>query len=138
MASFLPCGKLVNQVNNMKTIQILNNNQPEVKITVNWCSSFFSKLKGLMFVPSLQDNTGIILVDSLESRINTAIHMLFMNFDITTVWINKKRQVVDVAYAKKWHLSYFPKKSAQYVLEINISHINDFHIGDQLTFSNEK
>ena len=122
----------------MKTIQIINNAQPEIKITVNWCSSFFSKLKGLMFVKSLPDNTGIILADSGESRINTAIHMLFMNFDITTVWINKNRQVVDVVYAKKWHLSYFPKKAAQYVLEINTSHIDDFKKGDQLTFSNEK
>lgn len=122
----------------MKTIQIINNAQPEIKITVNWCSSFFSKLKGLMFVKFLPDNTGIILVDSSESRINTAIHMLFMNFDIATVWINKNHQVVDVVYAKKWHLSFFPKKPAQYVLEINTSHIDDFNIGDQLTFSNEK
>lgn len=122
----------------MKTIQIINNTQPEVKLTVNWCSSFLSKLKGLMFVKSLPDNTGIILVDSGESRINTAIHMLFMNFDITTVWINKTHKVVDVVFAKKWHLSYFPKKAAQYVLEINTSHIDDFKIGDQLTFSNEK
>ena len=122
----------------MKTIQIINNARPEIKITANWCSSFFSKLKGLMFVKFLPDNTGIILVDTGESRINTAIHMLCMNFDISTIWINKNRQVVDVVYAKKWHLSYFPKKAAQYVLEINTSHLNDFNIGDQLTFSNEK
>ncbi len=122
----------------MKTIFIINNNQPEIKISVTWCQSFFLKLKGLMFVPSIPDGTGIILVDSVESRINTSIHMLFMNFDITTVWINSKKQVVDVVYAKKWHLAYLPKKPAQYVLELNSSHINDFHIGDQLSFSNEK
>jgi uncharacterized membrane protein (UPF0127 family) len=123
---------------NMKTIQIINNNQPEIKISANWYSSFFSKLKGLMFVTSLPNNTGIILVDNAESRVNTSIHMLFMNFDIATIWIDKSKQVVDVVYAKKWHLAYFPKKAAQYVLEINASHVNDFHIGDQLIFSNEK
>jgi uncharacterized membrane protein (UPF0127 family) len=122
----------------MKTIYIIDNDQPEIKITASWCQSFFSKLKGLMFVASLPDHTGIILVDSAESRINTAIHMFFMNFDITTVWINAKKQVVDVVYAKKWAPFYMSKKPAQYVLEINASHINDFHIGDQLIFSNEK
>jgi uncharacterized membrane protein (UPF0127 family) len=122
----------------MKTIQIINNNQPEIKIKVGWGQSFFAKLKGLMFVRSLPDHSGIILVDSYESRINSAIHMLFMNFDITTVWINSNKQVVDVVCAKKWHLSYFPRKAAQYVLELNASHINDFHIGDQLIFTNEK
>ena len=122
----------------MKTIYIINNNQPEIKISANWCQSFFSKLRGLMFVPSMPDGTGIILVDSMESRINTSIHMLFMNFDITTVWINSKKQVVDVVLARKWRLAYMAKKPAQYVLEINASHINDFHIGDQLIFSNEK
>ena len=120
----------------MKTIQILNEAHPEIKIIANWCNSYLSRLKGLMFVTTLPKHAGIILVESGESRINTAIHMLFMNFDIATVWINAAYQVVDVRLAKKWHLSYFPKKPAQYVLEINADHLNDFHIGDQLSFSN--
>lgn len=122
----------------MKTVQIVNNNHPEIKIAVNWCESFISKFKGLMFVPSLEKYTGIILAENGESKINTAIHMLFMNFDITTVWINAEKKVVDIQLAKKWHLSYFPKTAAQYVLETHIDHFNDFHIGDQLIFSNEK
>jgi uncharacterized membrane protein (UPF0127 family) len=91
-----------------------------------------------MFVRSLPDNAGIVLVDTVESRINTSIHMLFMNFDITTVWVDTNYRVVDVVLAKKWHLAYFPKKAAKYVIEISTSHIDDFHIGDQLSFSNEK
>lgn len=121
----------------MKIVQIINQNHPEVKIKANWCSSFLAKFKGLMFVNSLPDYSGIILVEKAESRLNTAIHMLFMNFDITTVWINAKHEVVDVCLAKKWHLSYFPKQKAQYVLELNTNHMQDFHIGDQLTFYNE-
>lgn len=122
----------------MKTIQIINNNHPEIKIAANWCDSFLSKFKGLMFVPTLEKNTGIILVENNESMLNTAIHMLFMNFDITTVWINSFLQVVDICLAKKGHLSYFPKKPAQYVLEIHADHLHDFQIGDQLSFVNEK
>jgi uncharacterized membrane protein (UPF0127 family) len=122
----------------MKNVLILNNNNTEVQIKAAWCQSFMSRLKGLMFVQSLDADSGIILVDSFESRINTAIHMLFMNFDITTVWIDSRKQVVDVVLAKKWALFYASKKAAQYVLELGAQHINDFHAGDQLTFSNEK
>lgn len=122
----------------MKIVQIINQNHAEIKIKANWCSSFISKFKGLMFVKSIPDFTGIILVENVESRVNTAIHMLFMNFDITAVWIDKNFDVVDVHLAQKWHLSYVPKKKARYVLELNASHIQDFHIGDHLVFDYEK
>jgi uncharacterized membrane protein (UPF0127 family) len=121
----------------MKVIQIINLDHPEIKIRANWCSSFFSNFKGLMFVKSIPDFSGIILVENTESRINTAIHMLFMNFDITAVWINADFEVVDVILAKKWHLYYASKKKAQYVLELNSTHLQDFHIGDHLRFDNE-
>ena len=90
-----------------------------------------------MFVKSIPDFSGIILVENAESRINTAIHMLFMNFDITAVWVNARCEVVDVVLAKKWHLCYAPKKKAQYVIELNPTHLQDFHIGDHLRFDNE-
>jgi uncharacterized membrane protein (UPF0127 family) len=122
----------------MKISQIINNDHPEIKISVNWCDSFISKFKGLMFVPYIEKFTGIILAENNESKLNTAIHMLFMNFDITTVWISADKKVVDVKLAKKWHLSYFPKTPAQYVLETHTDHLQDFHIGDQLIFVNEK
>lgn len=122
----------------MQITEIINLNHPEIKIHANWCSSFFSKFMGLMFVKSLPDYSGIVLVETSESRINTAIHMLFMNFDITTVWVNARHEVVDVILAKKWHLSYVPRQKAQYVIELNNSHLNDFHVGDRLQFENEK
>ena len=121
----------------MKIIQIINLDRSEIKIRANWCSSFFSKFKGLMFVKTLPEYSSIILVDNGESRLNSAIHMLFMNFDITAVWINSNKEVVDVRLAKKWHLSYFPRKKAQYVLELNACHIHDFQIGDHLNFTDE-
>ncbi|MHC1741016.1 MAG: DUF192 domain-containing protein [Anaerolineaceae bacterium] len=122
----------------MKIVTIVDQNHPEIKIRATWCSSFFSKFKGLMLTKSIPDYSGIILVENSESRINTAIHMLFMNFDITAVWINARLEVVDLQLAKKWHLSYIPNKKAQYVLELNTNHLNDFHIGDQLLFEYEK
>ncbi len=89
-----------------------------------------------MFVRSLADHSGILLDEQTDSSVNTSIHMLFMNFDITAVWINSSKQVVDVKLAKKWTLAYFPKSPARYILETSPARINDFAIGDQLSFSN--
>lgn len=88
-----------------------------------------------MFNPGLPEYGGILLDEHSESVVNTSIHMLFMNFDITAVWINSNKQVVDVKLAKKWALAYFPKSPARYVLEISSDRMNDFQIGDRLEFS---
>ena len=122
----------------MDIVEIINTNHSEIKVRANWCSSFFSKFKGLMLVKDLPDFTGIILVDNTESRVNSGIHMLFMNFDITAVWIDASHTVVGVQLAKKWHLSYIPQKKAQYVLELSANHILDFQPGDHLDFTHEK
>jgi len=122
----------------MTTIHIKNLSKPSIVINAILAKSFFSKLAGLMFQKNLPNQSGLLLADSAESIINTSIHMLFMNFDICVVWINHNLQVVDVKYAKKWALAYFPKKAAQYTLELNISQMHNFSVGDQLDFLYEK
>lgn len=89
-----------------------------------------------MFVPGLPEDGGILLDEHSDSVFNTSIHMLFMKFDITAVWIDSNKRVVDVRLAKKWALAYFPKQPARYVLEISANHVTDFAVGDELEFSN--
>jgi len=89
-----------------------------------------------MFVRSLPENYGILLDEQADSTVNTSIHMLFMNFDIAAIWIDSGKQVVDVKLAHKWALAYFPKKPARYILETSPARINDFAIGDLLSFTN--
>ncbi len=94
-----------------------------------------SKLKGLMFTRQLDQDTGIILVENKESRLDTAIHMLFMNFDIAVLWLNKDMVIVDKALAKRWRPIYMPKHPAQYVVELHPAHFPDFDPGDQLVLA---
>jgi uncharacterized protein len=122
----------------MTTLQITNQTRQISPINTTLANTFFSKLMGLMFRKNIDQNAGLLLSDSFESRINSSIHMLFMNFDICAVWINKSLQIVDVKIAKKWHLAYFPRSAAQHVLEINVERMPDFVIGDQLRFEYEK
>lgn len=122
----------------MTTVLIKNLTKQSSLIKATLADTFFLKLAGLMFRNEIQQDEGLLLSDTFESRINTSIHMLFMKFDICVVWINRQLQVVDVQYAKKWALAYFPKKPAQYTLELNSALMDHFSIGDILEFKHEK
>jgi uncharacterized membrane protein (UPF0127 family) len=115
----------------MKIVEISNPKSISPhQIKAKYCNSFLGKFKGLMFDTSISSDLGLLLVENGNSKINTSIHMLFMFFDITAVWINSENIIVDVKLAKKWFPFYFPRKPAQYVLECHTSCINYFKIGD--------
>ncbi len=119
----------------MSSIAIVNPDRPLSKpLQAIYCSSFWSRFIGLMFRKNLGENEAILLAESKDSRINTAIHMLFMNFDITAVWINSQNTVVDVKLARKWRLYYGPAAPARYVLEAHPGRLADFHPGDTVAF----
>lgn len=116
----------------MKTVEIGKNSRPFAKVKVKYCDSFLSKFIGLMFSRELKHDQGIILVENQETRINTSIHMLFMNYDITVLWLDKQLVIVDKVLARKWRPIYLPKMPAQYVVELHQSKFTEFSIGDQL------
>jgi uncharacterized membrane protein (UPF0127 family) len=101
-------------------------------LQLNWCDTFLSRFRGLMLRPSLSPNEGIIMVQPVEDRINAAIHMFFMNFDIAVVWLDHDYRVVDAQYARRWRPAYTPARAAKYVIELHPNRLNDFHMGDQL------
>lgn len=107
-------------------------------LSVEWADSFFSRFLGLMGRKEIFPNTGLVLVLDSPSKLNAAIHMLFMRFDIATIWISPENIVIDKVLAKKWHLSYQPKAQALYVLETHPDNFVNFSIGDQISFKNEK
>ncbi|NJD59874.1 MAG: hypothetical protein C3F13_12095 [Anaerolineales bacterium] len=119
----------------MKYIQITNQTHSlESPIQAKYCQSFLCQLRGLMFTQSLPKNYGLLLVQGSDSRINASIHMMFMRMDLAVVWINSTFEVVDRVLARKWKLSYVPQFPARYVLETNVSSLNDFYIGDKVAF----
>ena len=119
----------------MKTIAFKKAHSEDIGFHAKYCDTFFRKLIGLMFSKELPLDEGIILVEQTESRLNTSIHMLFMNYDITVLWLDKNMNIVDKALAKRWRPMYVPKKPAKYVIELNQACFSKFSIGDQLIFS---
>ena len=101
----------------------------------DYCSTFWSRLKGLMFRQQLNIEEGLLLVESRDSRLDSAIHMLFMNFDLAIVWVNDAGYVVDTCFAKRWKPAYIPSQPARYILEFHPERLSEFRIGDQIEFS---
>lgn len=119
----------------MQHTRIENLTRPlSTPVIAGLCDTFWCKFKGLMFSPGIRSNEGLLFQDSGESRIDSSIHMLFMNFDIAVVWIDHDFHVVDVRLAKRWRLAYVPKASAQYTLETHPDQLKNFQIGDVLSF----
>lgn len=119
----------------MPQIFIHNLTQPRTPpITAHYCDTFFCRLRGLMFRRNIPDGWGLLLVQSRDSRLDAAIHMLAMWIDLGVVWINAQGKVVDTCFARRWRLAYVPKKPAKYILEMNAAHLGDFSVGDLIQF----
>ena len=118
-----------------KQILIKNKNRkldglPRIK----YCDTFFTQLRGLTFRPRLALDEGLLLVGKRDSRLDSSIHMLFVAFDLTVIWINADMQVVDKIIAKSWRPAYFSRQPAKYVLEIHPERWGDYEIGDTVQF----
>ena len=121
----------------MRFVEIQNKSKPlTTPIHAGICETFIQKLRGLMFYPSITLQEGRLFIEKEESKLNSSIHMLFMHFDITVVWMDREFQVVDVILAKQWRPYYFPSLPAQYTLELHASRQNEFHIGDKIFIKN--
>jgi uncharacterized membrane protein (UPF0127 family) len=118
--------------------QVLITNQthslPE-PISAGYYDHFFDRLRGMMFQPGIGHRQGVLLVQERENRIDSAIHMLFCNFELAVIWINSERKVVDTCLARRWRLYYAPARPARYILETHPDHLPEFQAGDQLTFT---
>jgi len=103
-------------------------------LQIRFCDTFLTQLRGLTFRPRLLRDEGLLLVGTRDSRLDSSIHMFFVSFDLTVVWINSEMKVVDKIPAKSWRPAYFSKQPAKYVLEIHPDRWGDFEIGDVVQF----
>ena len=118
--------KIITVVNKSRTIT--------GPLHVWYCDTFLTQLRGFTFRSGISQDGGLILVGKRDSRLDSSIHMLFVSFDLSVIWINSAMQVVDKVLAKSWRPAYFSKQPATYVLEIHPERWGDFEIGDGVEF----
>jgi uncharacterized membrane protein (UPF0127 family) len=103
-------------------------------LRIRYCDTFLTQLRGLTFRARLERDEGLLLAGSRDSRIDSSIHMLFVRFDLTVIWIDSAMQVVDKVIARSWRPAYFSRRPAKYVLEIHAERWGDFEVGDGVEF----
>lgn len=123
----------------MRQVFVRNlNNTDMPPLLADYCASFICRLRGLTFRRQLSPQEGILLVQSRDSRLDSAIHMFGVWMDLAVVWINDAMQVVDVQLARRWRPLYIPRQAARFVLESAPDRLDDFHIGDDVDFEPAK
>ena len=118
-----------------KTITVENKSRTNTGLLhVRYCDTFLTQLRGFTFRPSISLDEGLILAGKRDSRLDSSIHMLFVSFDLSVIWIDSAMRVVDKVLAKSWRPAYFSKQPAKYVLEVHPKRWGDFEIGDGIEF----
>ena len=119
----------------MKYVKIINQENPEAgMLFAGYCDSFLCRLRGMTFRREIPHDHGLLLVEGADSRMQTAVHMLFVFFNLGIIWINDAGQVVDTRLAKSWISFIMPTRPARYVLEIHPDRLSEFKIGDRIRF----
>ncbi len=119
----------------MSTRQIIHVESGETLIPqARWCDGFGSKLRGFTFWRTLGPQDGLVLVEAKDNRVNTAIHMLFVFFDLGVIWVNDAGEVVGTVVAQPWRLSYMPPAPARYVIEGQPELVERVQVGDHIKF----
>lgn len=112
---------------NLTTGQVL-----AAQITV--CDTFWSKLRGLMFRRSLEADEVLLFCYGRESTAETSIHMFFVPFPIAVIWLNARKEVIDLTLAKPFRPYYASRVPAQFFVEGVPGLLEHAHIGDELAF----
>ncbi|MCX7681164.1 MAG: DUF192 domain-containing protein [Anaerolineae bacterium] len=121
-----------------KIVAVRNETQGRLLLDNVWrCASFCCRLRGLMFRRPLGDGEGLWLVGEQESRLATAIHMLFVFFPIAAIWLDRNGRVVDARLARPFRPVYIPRAPARDVLEGPPGLLERVNIGDILLFGVE-
>ena len=63
----------------------------EKRLHVEICDTYLNRLRGYMFHEPIQIDQGLLFIETMESRVGTAIHMFFVNFDLGIIWIDKNQ-----------------------------------------------
>lgn len=122
-------------MNPMETVEIRNLSRPLARpLRVGACASFWCKLRGLTFRRALEEEAGLLMDNQRESRMDSAIHMMGVFFDLGIIWLGKDKKVVDTGLARRWISVLAPRRAARYILEVHPARLEEFEVGDEINY----
>lgn len=114
-----PVRKRFVAVRNMRTLQLLGDH-------IQVADSFWLRFRGLMGTTSLDSGEGMLF-----PRTNS-IHMFFMRYPLTIVYLSKDMRVLRSVVVQPWRIGPIVFK-AQWVLELPSGSQPDIQKGDMLS-----
>ena len=105
-------------------------------ISVTYCNTFLCQLRGFTFRRKLGENEGLLLAQTRDSRLDSAIHMLAVFTSLAVFWIDSNHMIVHKTLALPWRFAYISPRPAKYVLELHPSRLDIFQIGQKVGFHN--
>jgi uncharacterized membrane protein (UPF0127 family) len=87
-----------------------------------------------MFRRGLDPDEVYLFAFGSEGVVTASVHMAFVFFPISLIWLDAQRQVVDVRLARPFRPAYAPRRPAKYLVEGAPSLIDRVAVGDRLGF----
>ncbi len=117
----------------MSRSAILNHRtgQP-IATRVIWRRNPIARGWGLMFRRHIGEDEAHVFVENRSSRVNAAIHMLFVFCPLGVIWLDAERRVVDTVLARPFRLLYMPARPARYFIEGHPVILDRVQVGDRL------
>ena len=105
--------------------KMLTEDDKKFKIELEIANTFMSRLKGLMFCPSLSVEKGLIFYNC------SSIHTCFMRFPIDVIYLDSSYVVLGKETISPWHVGkHF--RGTKMVVEMNAGVAENLKTGDQL------
>jgi uncharacterized protein len=104
--------------------------------SVKKAQGFSGMLRGLMFRSKKSVDYALVFEFPFEGRYTTSVHMFFVFFSIDILFVNAKKQVVDIRRnVLPFTPSIVPRKPAQYFIEVPAGKAKSVAVGDVLEWN---
>ncbi len=113
-------GKKVAEASNMKKNTLLRMQGKTIHLLrVKHARTLGERFKGLMGVSPHEHDYALVFHLDQKGILNASIHMFFMRMPIDVLFLNEKKQIVDIVQRlKPWTLHYSPSNPAKFVVEL--------------------
>ena len=114
-------------------LPVLKYNGVEIAKNIEFAKNFLSQMTGLMFRKNIPFDYAMVFVLKEPSSVN--VHMLFVFFPISVIFLDEKKNISGLARLNPW-TGYKTMKNIKYIIEMNEDSIkkNKLSIGGQMDF----
>lgn len=99
---------------------------------VEVCDTPWTRSRGLMFRRALGEDEALWFQLDRPGRLTAAIHMFFVFFPISVLWLDREGRVVDMALARPFRPWYAPARAAATFVEGHPALLKRCQVGDLL------